>query len=81
MDHSCEISNVTVIHANLDHLETGEEDGEEIELSHHMDEGISIGGKNITIKKQASGNQLSPFDLQGNRRQGKATESKNYMHN
>lgn len=64
MERSSEISNVTVIHTDLDHLETGEEDGEEIELADGVDEHIGMGGEDRTTGKQTSGNQISAPDLQ-----------------
>lgn len=64
MDHSSEISNVTVIHADLNHLEIGEEDEEEIELADEADEDIDMRGEDRTTGKQTSSNQISAPDLQ-----------------
>ncbi|XP_053085722.1 uncharacterized protein LOC128317529 [Pangasianodon hypophthalmus] len=64
MDHSSEISNITVIHTDLDHLETEEEEREESELADEVDEDIGMGGEDRTTGKQTSGNQISASDLQ-----------------
>ncbi|KAK3530188.1 hypothetical protein QTP86_017755 [Hemibagrus guttatus] len=63
MDHSSEDPNVTMIHTDLDHLESEEEDGEVIELADEMIEDIGMGGEDRTTGKQTFGNQYSAPDL------------------
>lgn len=53
MDFSSEISKVTVIRSDLDHLETEEEDEEETEAADEVDEDISIGGEDRTAGNEA----------------------------
>ncbi|XP_058235796.1 uncharacterized protein LOC131346403 [Hemibagrus wyckioides] len=60
MDHFSQDPNVTVMHTDLDHLESEEEDGEVIELADEMIEDIGMGGEDRTTGKQTFGNQFAP---------------------